>query len=528
MSSSLRSLGHPLTLACIGLLLVNDHILKGLYPSALTGKLSDFAGLFFFPYLLTTFFCLAGLAISLAGKHLSGLAWPCKFTLGQVALSAYVSTGVLFSAFKVSPAFNAAANGLLSHVSGLPIWILLDPTDLIALLALAPSFALLASAESTRPRPAIHRSLAVLGLASLAVLATSPCPPAQPITHLVPTEKGLYALATAWEPVSNAFISTNEGQSWEYQDPETLPAGALRSAAAPVQLPKTVCVPALDLVCYRIAGEEKLEASADGGQTWQVAWSVPASRRAYMARVASGYGRLLACGKDLDLRASDIVVLERGEDHIAVVALGNEGILRGRYGLAEWSRLGVGWAEPSPENGEIDDLFPPMIIQGETIIAIVAGMAAFIFLSMVAWARLEPGGEQTSEERKGRSPWIVGTVVDLCLLVLMALANLEELIRFVAPPLFILTMVVVSMVAGWSRAYRRASLASEARHSLWISSYGAILVGALAWIPFALWVLGTIPGYSAALLLAVIGVLLVTTHAIGRLSKPSRPASQAG
>jgi hypothetical protein len=42
LAISFRSLKHPLTLASIGLLLLNDHVLKTATPSALTGKLSDF------------------------------------------------------------------------------------------------------------------------------------------------------------------------------------------------------------------------------------------------------------------------------------------------------------------------------------------------------------------------------------------------------------------------------------------------------------------------------------------------------
>src|SRR5690606_8292496 len=40
---------HPAPLAAIGLLLLNDHWLKAAFPGSITGKLSDFAGLAFFP-----------------------------------------------------------------------------------------------------------------------------------------------------------------------------------------------------------------------------------------------------------------------------------------------------------------------------------------------------------------------------------------------------------------------------------------------------------------------------------------------
>ncbi|MBN2007155.1 MAG: hypothetical protein JXA21_27640, partial [Anaerolineae bacterium] len=49
--TALRGLTHPLCWLAVGLLLLNDHVLKRAAPSALTGKLSDFAGLFFFPFL---------------------------------------------------------------------------------------------------------------------------------------------------------------------------------------------------------------------------------------------------------------------------------------------------------------------------------------------------------------------------------------------------------------------------------------------------------------------------------------------
>src|SRR3954469_11095790 len=53
-SSWAADLVRPVPLAAVGVLAVNDHLLKGsgLLPGAVTGKLSDFAGLFFFPLLL--------------------------------------------------------------------------------------------------------------------------------------------------------------------------------------------------------------------------------------------------------------------------------------------------------------------------------------------------------------------------------------------------------------------------------------------------------------------------------------------
>ena len=57
---ALTALGHPLSLGAVALLLLNDHVLKQAFPSILTGKLSDFAGLFFFPFLLAVLVGLTG------------------------------------------------------------------------------------------------------------------------------------------------------------------------------------------------------------------------------------------------------------------------------------------------------------------------------------------------------------------------------------------------------------------------------------------------------------------------------------
>lgn len=134
---------HPITLAAIGLLLLNDHVLKSAWPGPITGKLSDLAGLAFFPILL-----LSGgeLVLALGGR------WRGP-TVRALAMAVIVSTAG-FILIKTVP---SAADGfgwmlgqaqwLLSlpiHVlSGLPVppvaraTVVADLTDLAALPALA-------------------------------------------------------------------------------------------------------------------------------------------------------------------------------------------------------------------------------------------------------------------------------------------------------------------------------------------------------------------------------------------------------
>lgn len=133
---------HPLPLAALGLLAVNDHLLKGagLLPGVVTGKLSDFTGLFFFPLLLTA--CLD------VGLH--GINWVTRRPRLDASLSsakligAGLFTAVLFTSIKLSPTAAAVYGRLLRAADLLDllpgIQIVQDPTDLMALPMIAGAF----------------------------------------------------------------------------------------------------------------------------------------------------------------------------------------------------------------------------------------------------------------------------------------------------------------------------------------------------------------------------------------------------
>jgi hypothetical protein len=122
---------HPAALLAIALLGVNDHLLKGRGPAWLTGKLSDVAGVFFFPLLLT-----AGL---------DTIAWViarrrADFTLrGWKIAAACVATAIGFAAPKLSPAVGDAYARLFALV-GLHVRFVADRTDLVALVMIVPAW----------------------------------------------------------------------------------------------------------------------------------------------------------------------------------------------------------------------------------------------------------------------------------------------------------------------------------------------------------------------------------------------------
>lgn len=126
---------HPLSVLALGLLIVNDWYLKpsSWAPPLLTGKLSDFAGLLFFPLLLTSLLDCFLLGASRLG---AGLDFTLRRGKLLVAISA---TGLVFAAIKLSTVANQLALEAAAFF-GLPARVVQDPSDLVALTALLLSW----------------------------------------------------------------------------------------------------------------------------------------------------------------------------------------------------------------------------------------------------------------------------------------------------------------------------------------------------------------------------------------------------
>ncbi len=133
-------------------LIANDHVLKYAYPGVITGKLSDIAGLFFFPLLVVD---ALGLCRPEIRRQTSWLLCAC------------LATGVAFAAVKLWAPANAvyatglamlqwpfrALGGLLHHGGAprlRPVRLVMDATDLVALpvLIYAYRYGMRAAAKS--------------------------------------------------------------------------------------------------------------------------------------------------------------------------------------------------------------------------------------------------------------------------------------------------------------------------------------------------------------------------------------------
>ncbi len=180
---------HPLVLAALATLLVNDHLLKGagVVPAAVTGKLSDVAGLLLFPVLLV--------AIARAACGILGARIRDRLLIhGAVLL-----TVVGFAALKLSPSVNALAAAAWGHN-------VMDASDLFALPACGVAWLLLldrarATTRDHAPRLRWHHAT-VVAIAAFASIAT-PAPryprnyPAWQTVTNTPTKLGCAEL-DAW------------------------------------------------------------------------------------------------------------------------------------------------------------------------------------------------------------------------------------------------------------------------------------------------------------------------------------------
>ncbi len=480
---ALACLAHPVSLVALAVLVSNDHVLKAAAPGWWTGKLSDFAGLVFFPALL---------AVALSPFASARLAGP--LSVGVTAL--------WFVSIKTNEVANAATEGLVEALTGAPSTIVRDPTDAIALVSLGLALRLW-KREAQRPasrRTRRRAGVAAAGLAALATMATSVLRPPS-IVHVVDLGDELLAIdgiepfeipaeGLQLSPAWDIFVSSDGGRTW--RDTHRADVEAPEWSWKVERPPEVVQDPNDPGQWFRITQGSVIERSSDAGRSWETDWEIAASRRAFYRR-DSGH----------DLRLHGMTFPSRHPGRL-LVAAGPHGILM-RDARGRWTGIAVGTAGP----GRTVTRAPAEIVRSVGGELLWIGLLTTVFapaLSAAAWILLS-----RERRREARSTWLLcAGLLMLSPAIGLGLLVVSEEVGDPGPPLLLAVTPLVSLgvyllalLWPWRRFVRLAPRGLEARRSRarWWQTSLALLV--LPMLPLLLWPPGVIAWYPVALGLAV-------------------------
>ncbi len=255
---ALAWLAQPVSLACLALFILNDHVFKQAFGTWWTGKLSDVAGLVFAPALL-----------AVAVAVLAPRARP-----RAVAAASLATVGLTFTLVKATTIGAATASAAWTAITG-PSIVRADATDLLALPALALAWWALTRAE---PRPASTRTvtraraLILVPLATLAVAATSADPP--PTVDQVLAVDGHVWIGFSGGWGDRPWATSADGETFHWASRAEVADARIGTNWVPSVVSED-CVSFAPNVCYRVVpGRIEVERSDDGGLTWAWEWEV--------------------------------------------------------------------------------------------------------------------------------------------------------------------------------------------------------------------------------------------------------------
>jgi hypothetical protein len=307
---------HPVSVLGLALLLLNDHVFKHVWPGAITGKLSDIAGMLMFPPLLA---CIVALIFS-------------RVPAGALARATLACTAVTFAVIKATEPGATVASQAWSAVNG-PSMVLADRTDLLALPALVVSWAVWRRSSHrpvTERRARLARALVLVPVGLLATTATS-APIYTTVTWVGEVDaKAAFGYATvrsgSEDRVEGVRVTADGRTFTDHKIGEgEWPAPEWRTEACSGRH------------CYRVVpGELQVQESLDSGQTWATAWQITGWQ--YRALAAD----IPDLGDPQSALASRCIAVHEldGGGHIVLVANGRDGLLR-RDASGRWERLGL-------------------------------------------------------------------------------------------------------------------------------------------------------------------------------------------
>jgi hypothetical protein len=330
--TSLRALAHPGAVLALVVLVLNDHVLKEAWPGWVTGKLSDVAGLVIAPLLLS-----ALLAVARAPR-------PAAFALA--------ATGLGFTFCKTSD-IGAAATSSVWSIFGTPTMIRADVTDLIALPALCAAWSIhrrtaLSVGAGWRRSVSVAVGVALLPVGVLVTSATSCDEP-----------DGYRAVGV----VRGDFTGPPRGEETR------LAVGGMGGASFSVDRTGDFLTASFELDeplgrssrtclgsrCWRLVGEDAVDASSDGGRTWRNEVELTEADR---DRITDEVGTDDGCDDEPPaIGATDVAAMRVDAGDLVIATLQRGGIWR-RDPSGTWTVL----TENDVRDLIRDDLPPPPVV----------------------------------------------------------------------------------------------------------------------------------------------------------------------
>ncbi len=451
---ALDCLSHPITLVSLGILFLNDHVLRVLWPSWVTGKLGDFAWLYFMPFVVA-----AGLAWLLPTALRRRERVVGRLSVGGVAL--------LFALGNTLPGTHALLVAGLTRLLATPIRLTRDPTDLIALVSCGLAWLTWQRRTTSRARVRA-RALALLPAAALLTVANSAAPDLG-ITCLQPRQDDVLAFAEY-----QGFISADGGLTWQpYAGARVEPCDSVTTRTTDHS--RIIADPDEPQVLYRLDAQKTFAYSGNGGETWTTVPSLDFSSQAELAYVMQQQSTLM------DYARGPFNAVRAPQSDNLILAMGLEGVVV-RTSAGQWQRVPVG--EYGMTALAVTDVI--LLLSGELWLAVIWALLSFCALSLVHRRRwLELGilsvvvGGLWAFIALGLQPALNGGYGVMLQTMLLIAAGL---------------VVIGETISIGVRSRGRVSLRTV------LVTAGFAVGGAVLWmIPHALWAADVLPRYVTGL-----------------------------
>jgi hypothetical protein len=452
---SMSFLAQPASLFMLGLLVFNDHILRRWWPSWWSGKLGDFAWLYLCPVVLLA---------------LLGLLLPVRFSKTRNVLIwlAYLSSGLGFILFKLVPPVQWAVLQTWQAWFGFPAAAVIDPSDLLALLALGLSAWVWSRPHVFHTFQSIPlRAWLFLPLFALFTVADAAAPDyglqcLRMQDNMLVVRSSFLAYSTqdgglSWETVGKSGPSCEKAQTQEGDVINTAQAG----------------------VMLRFYPGKAIEKSLDGGTTWTVDYSFESLgevEKSYYLKTRNGTVMLKAGPQD--------AYFDRTTGNV-IFAMGHEGALvRMVDGAYRWVTVGP---YQRLVFSPVDMFF--RLLQGEMLLA----FCLLMLLVNMWWA--------VRRRAVVRTIWMI---VGWLMLGFIVIAFPPALMISYSESMAFMGILATGAVVGILFIYNLVDMFRNSLKSLLKMLLLSLLGAGLFLLPYGLWTAHIIPTYTTAMIFAIV------------------------